>query len=82
MKTPGGGIRAKPKRTKQQRREELFKKKRSRKALNKQLLSFDLGFVGPEDSESSDDDLFLTGLSFAPEYDHMEPAEGGRDWFA
>ena len=68
MRTPHGGIRTN-KKTKQQRKEELFNKKRSRKALNKQLMSVDFGFVGPAESESSDDEMF-TGVTLEPDPDH------------
>ena len=56
MKTPGGGI----KKTKQQRREALFKKKRAKSALAKKVQSIDMGFY-PIDTDSSDEDLF-TGI--------------------
>ena len=57
IRTPHGGIRTN-KKTKQQRKEELFNKKRSRKDLNKQLMSVDFGFLGPPASDSSDDEMF------------------------
>ena len=44
--------------TKEQKREELYNKKRSRKSLNQKLLSLDFGFLGPPDSESSDEDMY------------------------
>ena len=47
--------------TKAQKREDLYNKKRSRKTLNKQLMSLDFGFLGPPDSESSEDDMFTGG---------------------
>ena len=49
--------------TKAQKREDLYNKKRSRKTLNKQLMSLDFGFLGPPDSESSEDDLYTGGGS-------------------
>ena len=55
MKTPGGGI--KTKKTKQQRREALFKKKRAKSALAKKVQSIDMGLY-PVDTDSSDEDLF------------------------
>ena len=72
LRTPHGGIRTN-KKTKQQRKEELFNKKRSRKALNKQLMSVDFGFLGPTESESSDDEMF-TGVTLEPYQDHTTPA--------
>ena len=56
MKTPGGGIKT-HKKTKQQRREELFKKKRARSALSHKVQSIDMGLY-PVDTDSSDEDLF------------------------
>ena len=56
MKTPGGGIKTQ-KKTKQQRREELFKKKRARSALSHKVQSIDMGLY-PVDTDSSDEDLF------------------------
>ena len=56
MKTPGGGIKAQ-KKTKQQRREALFKKKRARSALSHKVQSIDMGLY-PVDTDSSDEDLF------------------------
>ena len=53
-RTPHGGIRTK--KTKQEKKEELYNKKRSRKSLNKQLLSMDFGFLGPPDSDSSEEE--------------------------
>ena len=53
MKTPGGGI----KKTKQQRREALFKKKRAKSALSRKVQSIDMGLY-PVDTDSSDEDLF------------------------
>ena len=64
MRTPHGGI--KTKKTKQQRKEELFNQKRSRKALSKKLMSLDFGFLGPPESEDSDEEL-LTGVTFISE---------------
>ena len=55
MKTPGGGI--KSKKTKQQRREALFKKKRCKSALSRKVQSIDMGLY-PLDTDSSDEDLF------------------------
>ena len=55
--------------TKQQKREELYNKKRSRKSLNKQLMSLDFGFLGPPESDSSDDDMF-TGGGAADQSEH------------
>ena len=55
MKTPGGGIKAK--KTKQQRKEELFKRKRAKSALAKKVQSIDMGLY-PVDTDSEDDDLF------------------------
>ena len=72
LRTPHGGIRTN-KKTKQQKKEELFNKKRSRKALNKQLMSVDFGFLGPAESESSDDEMF-TGVLLEPYQDHTAPA--------
>ena len=72
LRTPHGGIRTN-KKTKQQRKEELFNKKRSRKALNKQLMSVDFGFLGPAESESSDDEMF-TGVTLEPYQDHTQPS--------
>ena len=71
LRTPHGGIRTN-KKTKQQRKEELFNKKRSRKSLNKQFMSVDFGFVGPAESESSDDEMF-TGVTLEPYQDHTTP---------
>merc|ERR1711892_8741 len=56
MKTPGGGIKT-HKKTKQQRREALFKKKRARSALSHKVQSIDMGLY-PVDTDSSDEDLF------------------------
>ena len=39
----------------------MHNKKRSRKVLNKQLMSMDFGVMAPPESESSDDDMF-TGI--------------------
>ena len=39
----------------------MYNKKRSRKTLNKQLMSLDFGFLGPPDSESSEDDMYTGG---------------------
>ena len=72
LRTPHGGIRTN-KKTKQQRKEELFNKKRSRKSLNKQFMSVDFGFVGPAESESSDDEMF-TGVTLEPYQDHTTPS--------
>merc|ERR1719245_632923 len=59
-RTPHGGI--KPvKKTKQQKKEELYNKKRSRKSLNKQLMSLDFGFLGPAESDSSDEEMYTGG---------------------
>ena len=55
MKTPGGGI--KPRKSKQQRKEELFKRKRAKSALAKKVQSIDMGLY-PIDTDSEDDDLF------------------------
>ena len=55
MKTPGGGI--SNKKTKQQRREALFKKKRAKSALSRKVQSIDMGLY-PVDTDSSDEDLF------------------------
>ena len=60
LRTPHGGIRT-AKKTKQQKKEDMHNKKRSRKVLNKQLMSMDFGQIAPPESESSDDDMF-TGI--------------------
>ena len=61
LRTPHGGIRT-AKKTKQQKKEDMHNKKRSRKVLNKQLMSMDFGLMAPPESESSDDDMF-TGIT-------------------
>ena len=61
LRTPHGGIRT-AKKTKQQKKEDMHNKKRSRKVLNKQLMSMDFGQMAPPESESSDDDMF-TGIA-------------------
>ena len=60
MRTPHGGIRIN-KKTKQQKKQDMHDKKRSRKALNKQLMSMDFGLMAPPESESSDDEMFTGG---------------------
>ena len=60
LRTPHGGIRT-AKKTKQQKKEDMHNKKRSRKVLSKQLLSMDFGLMAPPESESSDDEMF-TGI--------------------
>merc|ERR1712039_759110 len=62
LRTPHGGIRT-AKKTKQQKKEDMHNKKRSRKVLNKQLMSMDFGQMAPPESESSDDDMFTGGKS-------------------
>merc|ERR1711936_1344053 len=68
LRTPHGGIRT-AKKTKQQKKEDMHNKKRSRKVLNKQLMSMDFGLMAPPESESSDDDMF-TGVFLEPLPDH------------
>ena len=63
MKTPGGGI--KTKKTKQQRKEALFKKKRAKSALARKVQSIDMGLYPVEDTDSSDDDLFTGNVWWA-----------------
>ena len=74
MKTPGGGIKAK--KTKQQRREALFKKKRAKSALSRKVQSIDMGLY-PLDTDSSDEDLF-TGNVWWEVAGQME-GDGGLD---
>merc|ERR550517_2146446 len=62
LRTPHGGIRT-AKKTKQQKKEDMHNKKRSRKVLSKQLLSMDFGLMAPPESESSDDDMFTGSKS-------------------
>jgi len=69
LRTPHGGIRT-AKKTKQQKKEDMHNKKRSRKVLNKQLMSMDFGQMAPPESESSDDDMF-TGIFLEPLPDHF-----------
>jgi len=57
FRTPNGGI----KKSRQQRKEELFKKKRAKSALKKKVMSVDLGFY-PLDTESSDEDIFTENV--------------------
>merc|ERR1712029_946280 len=76
MKTPGGGI--KPKKTKQQRREALFKKKRAKSALAKKVQSIDMGLY-PVDTDSSDEDLFTGNVWWEAANDGVDNAAFAPD---
>ena len=69
MTTPKGG----PKKTKQQRKEALFKKKRLRSVLSHKVQSLDMGLY-PADTDSSDDDLFTGNVWW-----EGEGGEGGKE---
>jgi len=75
MKTPGGGIRRKKSRL--ERKEALFKKKRARSALNKNVQSIDMGLY-PQDSDSSDDDGLFTGTVWWESTDQGDCADVGQ----
>jgi hypothetical protein len=86
MKTPGGGICRKKSRL--ERKEALFKKKRARSALNKTVQSVDLGLYPPDTvggrlnarllpQDSSDDGLF-TGTVWWESTDQVEADGSGQ----
>ena len=64
------------KKTKQQRREALFKKKRCKSALSRKVQSIDMGLY-PLDTDSSDEDLFTGNVWW--EVSGQMDGEGGVD---
>ena len=75
MTTPKGGM----KKTKQQRKEALFKKKRLRSVLSHKVQSLDMGLY-PADTDSSDDDLFTGNVWWEGEAGEAgEAGEGGKE---